>query len=198
MEQTGKRETLAKGRTVSQRSLSLVFLLIRWLGALPSHHRQTLGREKSRGGFREVEARCLVVDDRVQTLLTLGLQTIAEGDVVVRYAEGDDQRQSLAIDVGEVGLTCHIVGRRGLGARHCVAAVDVAEAYILEAQSTGEVTQVALQSQRRGLEECLTSIGDRIGDEASLVGNRHSHPAVGRLDGSFLSMHGERNTRQQQ
>ena len=198
LKQTRERKAFAKGRALIHGAVSLVVFLVRWFGALPAYHRQTLWCQECRCSLREVKGRCLIIDNCRQTAFALGLQRIAISNIVVRHTEGNGHWQPLAIGVSEVGLTRHIMCRRRFGARHRVGLVDAALLHLLEGQSTRKIANVCFQSQCRWFQDGLAHIADAIVQYSIFVIDGHRQFAVGRLDVYLFTLYSKCHTRQEE
>ena len=81
------------------RSIRSIFLLIRWLGALPTGHRSNLRTEEGSGLLREIESAHLIIyNHRLRIILLRTAHLILVGDVVVAYMKMESHGILLAVE----------------------------------------------------------------------------------------------------
>ena len=146
-------------RTGCHRFISLIDFLVTWFGAFPTNHGITLRREEGSGVGRKVET-CVLIHDANGTRFASTIHFVAESDVVVRHLESDNKRnvpRIFQIDFQNVGIVGDETEFRAV---HLILLVGFAFLGIDKAQTIGEITDVGLESERRGVQYFLSIVID--------------------------------------
>ena len=144
-------------RTGCHRFISLIDFLVTWFGAFPTNHGITLRREEGGGVGRKVET-CGLTHDANGTRFACAIHFVAESDVVVRHLESDCKRnvpRIFQIDFQHVGI---VSDKAEFRAVHLILLVGFAFLGIDKAQTIGEITDVGLESERRGIQHFLSIV----------------------------------------
>ena len=168
--------------------VGLVVFLIAGLGALPSGHGVDLWAEERGGLGGQLERGFLLEYVHALGIVFLGSRNgVAEGDVVVRHAEGDRHAKLVGIlelHVQPVGLVADV------GGFHAVHPVVLAHGLLVavgEAQVAGKVADVGAEAQLRALQHGDALIDHLVLGAAFVAIDIHLQLLVGRADLSLLS-----------